>query len=274
MVLETALGGRLNEYFTASRLKKTVDNEQFSHRAVEAGTQLRIDGESGSFWVGYGFSAAAFPDYDLDYSEHVLMLRAVVDLAADTALDVELQVGSRAYSERFLLDTAGTAGKESAGETTFAADCGLTQAFGAAFSMTLSLAYERLAGNGNLFFFGPGETELVEDGDEVLLEDFYSRHVFSVRLSGKYRLGPWLLSPEIGIQLVRYDSRPAFTAMDEPLSGTPQADTVPQAALAADWRLGETLTLVFRGTCARSFSNSARADHPLYTASLGVELDF
>ena len=253
---------------------QAVDNAAYSHFLGAAGLVYRRDFPVSSFYLGYRYTGTVFPDYSLDSSAHSLSVRFSHDLSLFTTVEIKGSFVYRIYRERYQLDSSGTANGDIFFDTETAGGLSLKHFFGSETSVQIDAAFRRLYSNGNFYFYGPGETALVVDGDELLIYDFYSFTEAGVKLVFRQKLRNLTVTITGGYLYRKYDGRLAFTAADEPVAGLFEDWNILSAGLRTDWRILETLQLSLSAIYRKNRSSSYTRDTDSFSAGAGVRLWF
>jgi len=219
------------------------DDASWTRLGGTAHTALRLDSADSSFLIRYRGGYDAFPDHDLDAFEHALTFKFTHSLDISTILGILLSGSHTVQTERNQVDTSGNATADPVHEFGFEGQIGLEHWLSATTGLTLDAGFARKTSNANLYFFGPGETIFVADGDEAFFDDFNSYSEWSLKTGFSHRTGSLLASLGIGIRQRRYDARPPFDDNDTPdISGTCETTRVDLTA-SLDVELSETSTL-------------------------------
>lgn len=264
----------LYDYYPGMSQSSMIDNMAYSHLAWSGMLHYRLDFPNSSLHFEYLYSGALFPDYDLDNNAHSLGLLYSQDFSLFTTIDFKLDLLLKGYGERYLLDASGVAGNEAFMDSVLSLAVKLRHFFTPRFRMFLDLNYRRCTSNGNFYFYGPGESVLVSDGDEVLLNNFYSYNYGQAKIRLEYALAAVELQLGMHYGFKYYIERPPFNEAGEVLPGDARQDSISGFSMGVKWHLGKTQLLQCALEYSRIASNSYSYDTDVVVVTAGTQIWF
>jgi len=222
---------------------RNYDDASWTRLGGTAHTALRLDSTESSFLIRYRGGYDAFPDHDLDAFEHALTLKFTYSLAISTIISLQVSGFQTLYSERNTVDALGNPTGDQTRDLGLDGQITLEHWLDATTGLFLDAMIGRKASTANLYFFGPGETVLVFDGDEVFFNDFDSYSEFSAESGLTRRMGNLLARIRLGFRQRWYDDRPPFAKNDTPDAAGACRTSRFDLSVSLDLELNEDSTL-------------------------------
>jgi len=248
-----------------------IDNASYTQLLLQGNMHYRYDLDAASFHVYYSFTSASFPDYTLDNIGHSVTLHISFDPSLFTTIDFKSIYTVNNFSERYVMDGSGIATDEAFYENRLLFSLGIKHFFNPGFSIRVSAFYEDLAANGNFYFFGPNETVLILDLDELLINDFYSYSMYGLRLKLMKNINKLKVEMNLSYGKRSYSGRLPFDASDMYIAGSLEKENVLAAALKLILHMGESSRLFLYGKYEDTDSNNYKADAATMTVSGGIQ---